>query len=331
MLDMTTPFSPWRFCVAPMMDGTDRHCRYFHRLLTKSARLYSEMVTAEAVLNGDREYLFGFDPSEHPVALQLGGSDPEMLARAAKIASGFGYDEVNLNVGCPSDRVQSGAFGAFLMKEPSLVAACVSAMNEAVEIPVTVKCRIGVDDQIPEQALFDLVDRVAAAGNMIFIIHARMAWLKGLSPKENRTIPPLNYDIVRALKQARSELSIIINGGIENLAQARTLLAEFDGVMLGRAAYGAPYILSDIDQDLFGFQRERKSRERVVREMSHYVKSQFKLGVRPHHITRHMLGLYHGAPGARQWRRFLSEHGPSANADILDLALENMCAQPVTA
>ncbi|MEO1136525.1 MAG: tRNA dihydrouridine(20/20a) synthase DusA [Pseudomonadota bacterium] len=312
------------FCVAPMMDGTDRHCRYFHRLLTRRARLYTEMITADATIHGDRAYLLGFDESEHPVALQLGGSDPEKLTAAAHIGEDFGYDEINLNVGCPSDRVQSGAFGACLMKRPALVADCIAAMNGVVKIPVTVKCRIGVDDQDPEESLFDFVEAVAGAGCEVFIIHARKAWLQGLSPKENRTIPPLDYDIVRRLKHARPDLKIILNGGIETLHDAAALSEGLDGVMLGRAAYGAPYMLAGVDALIFGEPDAAPSREKVVAAMSDYVKRVFAQGVRPHSVTRHMIGLYHGAPGARAWRRFLSENASAARADLLDRALAMM-------
>lgn len=307
-----------------MMDGTDRHCRYFHRLLTRHALLYTEMITAEAAIRGDREYLLGFDDAEHPVALQLGGSDPKKLAEAARIGAGFGYDEINLNVGCPSDRVQSGAFGACLMKSPDLVADCVAAMIGAVGIPVTVKCRIGVDDQDPRESLFGFVEKVSRAGCKVFIVHARKAWLQGLSPKENRTVPPLDYDLVRKLKQARPDLRIVLNGGIETVKDASILSADFDGVMLGRAAYGAPYILANVDEVFFGDDSPAPAREGVVRAMSEYVKREFEKGVRPHSITRHMIGLYHGAPGARSWRRFLSENASVARDDILDQALAVM-------
>ncbi len=313
-----------RFCVAPMMDGTDRHCRYFHRLLTARARLYTEMITAEAIIHGDRERLLGFDAREHAVALQLGGSDPVKLAEAAKVGAAFGYDEVNLNVGCPSDRVQSGAFGACLMKQPALVARCVTAMRDVVEIPVTVKCRIGVDDQDPEEALFDFIDTVAKSGCKIFIVHARKAWLDGLSPKENRTIPPLDYGLVRRLKRERPGLTVVLNGGLETLAQSNDALNGVDGVMLGRAAYGTPYILSDVDREFFGETAPAVLREDVVLAMSDYLKAQFVLGVRPHSITRHMLGLFHGSPGARVWRRFLSENAPASRDDILDRAADAM-------
>ncbi|PQA85961.1 tRNA dihydrouridine(20/20a) synthase DusA [Hyphococcus luteus] len=316
-----------KFCVAPLMDGTDRHCRYFHRLMTKRARLYTEMITVDAAIHGDRDYLLGFDPAEHPVALQLGGSDPEKLAEAARIGGGVGYDEINLNVGCPSDRVQSGAFGACLMKEPDLVAGCVAAMKAAVKISVTVKCRIGVDDQDPEESLFGFVEKVAGAGCKVFIVHARKAWLEGLSPKDNRTIPPLDYDLVRRLKAARPDLTIVLNGGIETMNDAAALAEDFDGVMLGRAAYGAPYLLASVDELIFDETAPALSREDVVRAMSAYVKREFDKGVRPHSITRHMLGLYHGAPGARAWRRFLSENASMGSANILDDALAAMRAR----
>jgi tRNA-dihydrouridine synthase A len=307
-----------------MMDGTDRHCRYFHRLLTARARLYTEMITAEAIIHGDRERLLGFDAREHAVALQLGGGDPVKLAEAARVGAAFGYDEINLNVGCPSGRVQSGAFGACLMKQPALVARCVTAMRDVVEIPVTVKCRIGVDDQDPEEALFDFIDAVAQSGCNIFIVHARKAWLDGLSPKKNRTIPPLDYGIVRRLKRERPGLAVVLNGGLETLAQSNDALNGVDGVMLGRAAYGTPYILSDVDREFFGETAPATLREDVVCAMSNYLKAQFALGVRPHSITRHMLGLFHGSPGARVWRRFLSENAPASRDDILDRAIDAM-------
>jgi tRNA-dihydrouridine synthase A len=313
-----------RFCVAPMMDGTDRHCRYFHRLLTARARLYTEMITAEAIIHGDRARLLGFDAREHVVALQLGGGDPVKLAEAARVGAAFGYDEINLNVGCPSGRVQSGAFGACLMKEPALVARCVTAMSDAVNIPVTVKCRIGVDDQDPEEALFYFIDAVAQSGCKIFIVHARKAWLDGLSPKENRTIPPLDYSLVHRLKSERPGLTVVLNGGLETLAQSNDALNGVDGVMLGRAAYGTPFLLSDVDREFFGETAPAPLREDIVRAMSEYLKAQFVLGVRPHSITRHMLGLFHGSPGARVWRRFLSENAPASRDDILDRAVDAM-------
>ncbi len=312
-----------------MMDGTDRHCRYFHRLLTRRARLYTEMITADAVIHGERDRLLGFDAREHVVALQLGGGDPVKLAEAARVGEAFDYDEINLNVGCPSGRVQSGDFGACLMKKPALVARCVAAMRDAVDIPVTVKCRIGVDDQDPEESLFGFIDAVAQSGCNIFIVHARKAWLDGLSPKENRTIPPLDYGLVRRLKRERPELTVVLNGGLETIAQSLDALAHddprgLDGVMLGRAAYGTPYILSDVDREFFGDPAPAPLREDVVQAMSDYLKAQFVLGVRPHSITRHMLGLFHGAPGARTWRRFLSENAPASRDDILDRAADAM-------
>ncbi|MFZ5619266.1 MAG: tRNA dihydrouridine(20/20a) synthase DusA [Pseudomonadota bacterium] len=324
---MTAKSGDWRFCVAPMMDGTDRHCRYFHRLLTRRARLYTEMITADAILRGDRERLLGFDPVEHEVALQLGGSDPSSLAEAARIGEAFGYDEINLNVGCPSDRVQSGTFGACLMKAPMLVAECVAAMRERAGVPVTVKCRIGVDDQDPVESLFALVDTVAAAGCEVFIVHARKAWLEGLSPKENREVPPLDYELVRRLKSERPGLAIVLNGGITSIDAAESYLQAFDGVMLGRAAYGEPAILAEVDPKIFGERTSAPKIEDVVAAMSSYVKRQARAGTSPHHIVRHMLGLYHGRHGARTWRRMLSEQGAATPPDILDRALDAMIAR----
>jgi tRNA-dihydrouridine synthase A len=311
----------WRFSVAPMMDGTDRQCRYFHRLLTRRARLYTEMIVAEAIVRGDRTRLLGFDPVEHPVALQIGGSNPITLAEAARIGEDFGYDEINLNVGCPSDRVQSGAFGACLMKTPALVADCVAAMRAAVSVPVTVKCRIGVDDQDPDETFFGFVDTVTAAGSSVFIVHARKAWLEGLSPKENREIPPLDYEIVRRLKAARPGLTIVLNGGLSSVRQALEEACGVDGVMLGRAAYGEPAILVEVDRLFFGDNRPPPSIDEVVRVMSAYVKRMALAGVKPHHVVRHMLGLHHGCSGARAWRRLLSQHGAAAPVSILDDAL----------
>ena len=305
-----------------MMDGTDRHCRFLHRLLTRRARLYSEMIVADAAVRGDRERLLGFDPVEHPVALQLGGSVPATLAEAAVIGEGFGYDEINLNVGCPSNRVQSGAFGACLMKTPPLVADCVAAMREAVKIPVTVKCRIGVDEQDPEESLFTLVDKVAAAGCKVFIVHARKAWLDGLSPKENREAPPPDYGLVANLKSARPDLTIALNGGIETIDAAARHLDTFDGVMLGRAAYREPAILADVDAKIFGIAGPVPLLGDVVAQMSSYVKREAEKGAPPHHVIRHMLGLFQGRAGARAWRRALSEKGAASPATILDSAIE---------
>ncbi len=325
-----TPTTPWRFCVAPMMDGTDRHCRFFHRLLSKCARLYTEMIVADAITRGDRDRLLRFDPAEHPVALQLGGSDPGTLKEAALIGEAHGYDEINLNVGCPSDRVQSGTFGACLMKTPDLVAEGVFAMRSAVKIPVTVKCRIGVDDQDPDEALFGFIDRVAAAGCSVFIVHARKAWLQGLSPKENREIPPLDYAIVRRLKAERPDLTIVLNGGLHSVDHALSELAGVDGVMLGRAAYGEPAILRTVDQVFFGDAAPPASLETVVEAMSDYLKRVAAAGVKPHHVARHMLGLYHSRPGARLWRRLLSQQGASAPPTVLDDALAEMRASYCT-
>ncbi len=313
-----------------MMDGTDRHCRYFHRLLTKRARLYSEMIVSDAIVRGDRERLLSFDAAEHPVALQIGGSDPQTLAAAARIGEGFGYDEINLNVGCPSDRVQSGAFGACLMETPALVAAGVAAMISAVRIPVTVKCRIGVDDQDPDESLFGFVDAVAAAGCRVFIVHARKAWLEGLSPKENREIPPLDYAIVRRLKKERPRLTIVLNGGLASVTQALEESAGVDGVMLGRAAYGEPAILADVDRLFFGDPSPPPALDDVAAAMSVYVRRAASAGVKPHHIVRHMLGLYHGRRGARQWRRLLSQRGAATAPSVLDEAIAVMRADYCT-
>jgi tRNA-dihydrouridine synthase A len=317
------PNQTHRFCVAPMMDWTDRHCRAFHRTLTSRSRLYTEMVTTGAVLHGDVKRLLGFDAAEHPVALQLGGSDPADLAAAARIGEGFGYDEINLNVGCPSDRVQNGRFGACLMREPVLVANCVGAMGAAVKIPVTVKCRLGVDDQDPEESLFTLVDACAAAGAGVFIIHARKAWLQGLSPKDNREIPPLDYGIVARLKCERPQLTIILNGGVASLAAAQRHLAEVDGVMLGRAAYHEPAILGGVDAAIFGAEEGETDPFRAVERYRPYMARALAGGVRLAAMTRHMLGLFHARPGARAWRRILTTESvlPGAGLEVLDRAL----------
>jgi tRNA-dihydrouridine synthase A len=306
-----------------MMDWTDRHCRAFHRTLSARARLYTEMVTTGAVLHGDRSRLLGFDPMEHPVALQLGGSEPAELAECARIAEGLGFDEVNLNVGCPSDRVQSGRFGACLMREPDLVAECMAAMAAAVRIPVTVKCRIGVDDQDPEEALFGLVDRSAAAGVQVFVVHARKAWLKGLSPKENRDIPPLDYELVARLKRERPALTIVLNGGLVSIEQAKAELERFDGVMFGRAAYHEPAQLGRVDAELFGEGGPVDPFEAVERHRA-YLAQRLAEGVHLAAMTRHMLGLMHGRPGARTWRRILTVEAirPGAGLEVVDRALE---------
>lgn len=319
---MTNPSH--RFCVAPMMDWTDRHCRVLHRLLTRDARLYTEMVTAEAIIHGDRERLIGFSDIEHPVALQLGGAEPARLAMAARIGEDFGYDEINLNVGCPSDRVQSGRFGACLMREPALVAECVGAMRAVVRLPVTVKCRIGVDDQDPENALSALIDACARAGVTTFAVHARKAWLHGLSPKDNREIPPLDYDIVYALKRARPELTIVVNGGIGSLDEAEAHLAHVDGVMLGRAAYHSPPMLADVDARFFG--GAPVDVEEAVERYIDYIDARLKDGAPLNAVTKHMLGLFHGRPGARAFRRHLSENAtrPGANLQTLRDALAHL-------
>jgi len=302
-----------------MMDWTDRHCRVFHRRLTRRARLYTEMLTTGAVIHGDHARLLGFDPSEHPVALQLGGSDPRDLATAAQIGEDFGYDEINLNVGCPSDRVQDGRFGACLMAEPKLVAACVDAMKRAVNIPVTVKCRIGIDKQDPEVALDALARDVVAAGADALVVHARKAWLDGLSPKENRDIPPLDYDRVYRLKAALPDLPIIINGGIGSLSEARAHLSRVDGAMLGRAAYQEPWRLLTVDPDIFGEPAPHATMKDAFEAMMPYVERELARGTRLHAITRHFVGAFHGVPGARAFRRHLAENGvkPGAGANVL--------------
>ena len=307
-----------------MMDWTDRHCRAFHRAITGRALLYSEMVTTGAVIHGDRARLIGFDAREHPVALQLGGSDPDDLARAAEIGAGYGYDEINLNCGCPSDRVQSGRFGACLMAEPELVARCFRAMQDAVDVPVTVKCRIGIDDQDSEADLTRFVAAVAAAGCRTFVVHARKAWLKGLSPKENREIPPLDYDRVHRLKAAFPDLVIAINGGLRSLAEAEAELAFVDGVMLGRAAYQTPYVLAEVDRRIFGAGGPVPSREEIVARHLPYLAERLAEGVRLWDMTRHMLGLFHGEPGGRIYRRILSEEAVrrGAGLDVMSRALE---------
>jgi tRNA-dihydrouridine synthase A len=309
----------YRFSVAPMMDWTDRHCRVFHRLMTRRARLYTEMLTTGAIIHGDRQRLLGFDASEHPVALQLGGSDPRDLATAAKIGEDFGYDEININVGCPSDRVKDGRFGACLMAEPQLVAEGVAAMKRAVRVPVTVKCRIGIDEQDPEVALDTLARDVVAAGADALIVHARKAWLNGLSPKENRDIPPLDYDRVYRLKAAMPDVPIIINGGIAGLEEARGHLTHVDGVMLGRAAYHDPWRLLTVDSDLFGETPPHGAMKDVFEAMVPYIERELELGTRLHSIARHFVGAFHGVPGARAFRRHLAENGvkPGAGVNVL--------------
>lgn len=312
-----------RIAVAPMLDWTDRHCRYFLRLLSRHTLLYSEMVTTGAMLHGDRERLLAYDPAEHPLALQLGGSDPGELARCARVAADFGYDEVNLNVGCPSDRVQSGRFGACLMAEPDLVADCVAAMRAAVNLPITVKTRIGIDERDSYEALTDFVSRVASGGCEVLIVHARKAWLSGLSPKENREIPPLRHDIVYRLKRDFPSLTIILNGGLTALDQIAESLRQVDGAMIGRAAYENPYLLAEVDRRFFGSSAPPPSRHQVIRAFLPYVEDQLQQGTPLHCMTRHVLGLFQGIPGARAWRRHLSEHTHrrGAGMEVLEAAL----------
>jgi tRNA-dihydrouridine synthase A len=319
-----------------MMDWTDRHCRVFHRLMTRQARLYTEMLTTGAIIRGDRKRLLGFDASEHPVALQLGGSELQHLATAAKIGEDFGYDEINLNVGCPSDRVKDGRFGACLMAEPALVAECVDAMKRAVRIPVTVKCRIGIDDQDPELALDVLARGVVAAGADALIVHARKAWLDGLSPKENRDVPPLDYDRVYRLKVALPDVRVIINGGIASLDEAKRHLVHVDGVMLGRAAYQEPWRLLAADRELFGVAAPYATMKDVFEAIMPYVEDQLAQGTRLHSITRHFVGAFHGVPGARAFRRHLAENGvkPGAGANVLRDAValvEDRAVTPIAA
>jgi tRNA-dihydrouridine synthase A len=299
-----------------MMDWTDRHCRFFHRRLTRRALLYTEMVVADAVLRGDRDRLLGFSPEEHPVALQLGGSEPAKLAAAAAIAAELGYDEINLNVGCPSDKVQSATFGACLMRSPALVGDCIAAMKAAVTVPVTVKCRLGVDEQDPEEALDALADAVIAAGADRIWVHARKAWLAGLSPKENRDVPPLDYDRVNRLKQRLPAIFVGVNGGVASLDQAAAHLTAVDGVMLGRAAYQNPVILAEVDQRFLGEAAPAVEPRQAVEAMLPYIERNLASGTRLAQITRHMLGLFHGCPGARQWRRILSVEAARRGAGV---------------
>ena len=305
-----------RLSVAPMMDWTDRHCRYLHRLMTKETLLYTEMVTAPAVIHGDRDRLLGFDRAEHPVALQLGGSDPAQLAQATQIAADFSYDEVNLNCGCPSDRVQSGSFGAILMESPGVVADCVRAMQDVTDLPVTVKCRIGVDDQVPSHVLPEFLAQVSAAGVDRFTVHARKAWLQGLSPKENRDIPPLDYALVHQMKGLFPHLHLSVNGGITSLDQAQGFLdAGLDGVMIGRAAYHTPTdVLLEADARIFGGDHGHTAVD-IVHQMIPYIATHLSQGGRLNQITRHMLSLFQGRPGARMWRRHLSEKAHHDGAD----------------
>ena len=308
-----------RFAVAPMIDWTDRHCRYFHRQMMAGGQVYSEMIVADAILRGDRDRLLGFDAVEHPVVLQLGGSDPLKLAEAAKIGARYGYDEIGLNVGCPSDRVQSGTFGACLMQTPGIVEKAVAAMKAAVDVPVSVKCRIGVDEQEPETVLPDFVARMAGAGADAVWIHARKAWLKGLSPKENRTIPPLDYPLVYRMKAENPDLFIGINGGIATLEEAEAHLGHVDGVMLGRAAYQTPRLLAEVDRRLFGMPGKPFDPDALCRAMMDYAARQVGEGVRLSQITRHMIGLFSGYSGARRYRQILSSDAvrPGAGPEVI--------------
>ncbi|MEN8723435.1 MAG: tRNA dihydrouridine(20/20a) synthase DusA [Alphaproteobacteria bacterium] len=327
----TAPLSR-RFSVAPMMDWTDRHCRMFHRQLSRHALLYTEMVTADAVIHGDQARLLGFDGAEHPIALQLGGSEPDKLAAAVKIALEFQYDEINLNVGCPSDRVQSGSFGACLMAEPELVADCIRAMQDAAgAVPITVKCRIGIDEQDEEQALRSFVEIVSERGGATsFAVHARKAWLKGLSPKQNREVPPLNYPLVYALKQELPDLEIAINGGIPDLDAVATHLGHVDGAMVGRAAYQTPWVLADVDRRFFAADNPVQTPHQAIRNYLPYVEGCLSAGVPLKSMTRHMMGLFAGAKGARAWRRTLSEqaHKDGAGPEVLLQALSCVSEAP---
>jgi tRNA-dihydrouridine synthase A len=309
-----------------MMDWTDRHCRYLLRQISSRTVLYTEMVTTAAILHGDRDRLLRHDPAEHPVVLQLGGSDPQALAECSRIGAEAGYDEINLNVGCPSDRVQSGRFGACLMAEPSLVADCVAAMDAAASVPVTIKTRIGIDDMDSYALLASFVEHMQSAGCDTIIIHARKAFLQGLSPRENRSVPPLRYDYAYRIKQQFQDLSVVLNGGIESLEAAREHLEHVDGVMLGRAAYHNPYLLAGVDNQIFGESTPVPSRDDIVERMLPYIERELIRGTPLKHITRHMLGLYQGVPGARHWRRHLSEFGPrsSGGIEVIQQAMENM-------
>jgi tRNA-dihydrouridine synthase A len=304
-----------RFSVAPMLDWTDRHCRYFLRLLSKHTLLYTEMVTTGAIIYGKGDYL-GFNTEEHPVAVQLGGSDPADMARCAVLSQERGYDEVNINVGCPSDRVKNGSFGACLMAQPDVVAACVKAMQAEVDIPVTVKCRIGIDDMDEDEDFTRFIDIVADAGCDTFIVHARKAWLQGLSPKENREIPPLNYPRVHRIKQTHPELSISINGGVKSLDETKAQLLNVDGVMVGREVYSNPYIMARVDAEIFGDDNVNTiSRKEVVHKMQQYIERQQGEYFKPWHVARHMLGLFQGQAGGRIWRRYLSQNGTGKSPD----------------
>ncbi|HPF59149.1 MAG TPA: tRNA dihydrouridine(20/20a) synthase DusA [Candidatus Competibacteraceae bacterium] len=309
--------------IAPMLDWTDRHCRFFLRLLSRRVLLYTGMVTTGAMLHGDPQRFLAYDPVEHPLALQLGGSNPDELAQCARIAADWGYDEVNLNIGCPSDRVQSGRFGACLMAEPALVSDCVAAMRLAADLPVTIKTRIGIDERDSYEELTDFVGRVAMGGCQVFIIHARKAWLRGLSPKENREIPPLHYEVVHRLKRDFPSLTVVLNGGLTTLDQIAKQLQEVDGVMIGRAAYENPYWLTEVDSRFFGLRTSPPSRHQVVEAFLPYIEDQLRRGTPLHCMTRHILGLFQGVPGARAWRRTLSEQAcqRGAGKGVVEAAL----------
>lgn len=314
------------FCVAPMLDCTDRHERFLARLISKRAVLYTEMITTGALIFGDRPKFLNFDSSEHPVALQLGGSDPDAMTQCAELVQEWGYDEVNINVGCPSDRVQSGSFGACLMQTPELVAKNVKQMQAAVDIPVTVKCRIGVDDQDPREALWRLVELSAEAGCLSFLVHARKAWLKGLSPKANRDVPPLDYELVYELKRSFPELEIVLNGGVNTISECKQHLMQVDGVMMGREAYSNPYIMSHVDSELYGNGNDTLTRDEVLEQYIEYVDRNIEDGVRLNHMSKHIVGLYHGEPRSRLFRRHISEnaHKPGKGSEVLRLAYESM-------
>ena len=314
------------FCVAPMLDWTDRHERFFLRLISRHAVLYTEMVTTGAILHGDRDRFLAFNDAEHPLALQLGGSDPQALAECSRIAINYGYDEINLNVGCPSDRVKSGSFGACLMAQPQLVADCVAAMQDAVDIPVTVKHRIGIDDRDSWDELCEFVETIAQTGCNVFIVHARKAWLQGLSPKENREIPPLSYETVHKLKQTYPQLQFIINGGFTSLESAKAQLQFVDGVMMGREVYHNPYILVDVDRLFYDDEHSIPSRHEIIEQLLAYVETELAKGTRLHAITRHILGLFPGMPGAKAFRRYISENATRKNAgiEVLQQALEQI-------
>jgi len=317
-------FKASRFSVAPMMDWTDRHCRFFHRLISQQALLYTEMVTAGALIHGDHHRFLQFDEAESPLAFQLGGSNPRELAICAKMVEDYGYSEVNLNVGCPSDRVQNGRFGACLMAEPELVAECIAVMSQAVAIPVSVKSRIGIDERDSYQELAHFIATVANAGCKTFIVHARKAWLSSLSPKQNREVPPLRYEMVYQLKKDFPQLEIIVNGGISSLDQAEEMLKQIDGVMMGREAYHNPYILADVDKRFFGAVSEPHSRHAIVALLIPYIQQQLKNEVHLNNVSRHILGLFHGEPGARAWRRTISENAgkPGADENVIVEALK---------